>query len=68
MPLVGFNTKTFMGEVVDCSPAARRLAEINYKLPNLQRMGLTDEEIAAVCKLDYLNAFCAKSLAKTKTP
>ena len=68
MPLVCFDTNTFKGELVDCSPAARRRADFNYKLNNLQKMGLSNEEIAAVCHRDYFNALCAESRAKIKTP
>ena len=67
MPLVCFNPNTFKGEPVDCSPAARRRADFNYKLNNLQKMGLSNEEIASVCHRDYFNALCAENRAKVKT-
>ena len=47
MPLVCFNVDKFRGEEVDCSPAARGRADFNYKLNNLQKMELSNEEIAA---------------------
>lgn len=68
MPLVCFNVDKFRGEQVDCSPTARLRADFNYKLQNLKKMGLTDEEITAVCKRDYFNALCAENRAKAKTP
>ena len=68
MPLVCFNANTFKGEPVDCSQAARRRADFNCKLSNLQKMGLTDEEIADVCRRDYFHALCAENRAKVKAP
>ena len=71
MPLVCFNTNTFKGEPVDCSPVARRRADFNYKLNNLQKMELSNEEIAASIKRDHFIALCdenAENRAKAKTP
>lgn len=64
MPLVCFNTNTFKGELVDCSLAATRRAEFNYRLLNLQKMGLTNEEIAASIRHDHLIALYAKNRAE----
>lgn len=71
MPLVTFNTNTFKGEPVDCSADARRRADFNYKLNNLQKMELSNEEIAASIKRDHFIALCdenAENRAKAKTP
>lgn len=64
MPLVCFNTNTFKGDVVDCSPAARRRADFIYKLLNLKKMELSHEEITASIHSDYFNALCDESCAK----
>jgi len=68
MPLVCFNVDKFRGERVDCSPAARRRADFNYKLSNLKKMGLTDEQVHAVCKRDYFIALCDENRTKVKAP
>lgn len=67
MPLVCFNTDKFQGELVNCSPEARRRADFNYKLNNLQKMGLSNEEIITVCRSDYFNTLCVENSAKTQT-
>lgn len=68
MGLVCFNVDKFKGEQVDCSPTARRRADFNYKINNLQKMGLTDEEVTAVCHRDYFNALCAQNRKEVKAP
>jgi hypothetical protein len=38
MPLVCFSTETYHGELVDCSPSARRHATLTYETDNLCKM------------------------------
>ena len=68
MPLVSFNTKTFKGEPVDCGTDARRRADFNYKLNNIQKMELSNEELTAIIHRDHLLALCAENCKQAKTP
>ena len=68
MPLVFFNVDKFKGEEIDCSPDARRRADFNYKLNNLQKMELSNEEIEASISRDHFIALCVKNRTETQTP
>ena len=68
MPLVCFNVDKFKCEEVDCSPDARHRADFIYKLNNLQKMELSNEEIAASIRRDHFIALCVKNRTETKTP